>query len=243
MHVVRNQWTVQQASRAGSLRYRIEWGHFSREVEVCLDGCVAAGESVVSDVAIRRYPGACRSAFAWRGDMDLYDDSTLQTVEGLEVAFGLAARYRVPQTMYLSTRLSLDDGAARQWAEHYGIDRGGGRIPDFIEWVRENVELRHACSYPFQSARRFVVELGNHGHLHYGTDTSGAPENGWQLKARMGAGSYPWLTDDRSSLGEQRDNALEARRWMERLFGFSPRSWAMPDRTNDRHTAAAMEAA
>lgn len=30
---------------------------------------------------------------------------------------------------------------------------------------------------------------------------------------------------------------------MERLFGFTPKSWAMPDRTRDEHTPQAMEAA
>jgi hypothetical protein len=175
--------------------------------------------------------------------MDLYDESTLQSIEGLEATFGLAARYRMPQTMYLSTRLALDPQAASAWASHYGVDRGAGRIPEFVAWMRENVDLRHVCAYPSSPAKRFLIELGNHGHLHFGTDTAGAPENGWVPRSRMGAGAYPWLGADRSSFGEQRDNALEARRWMEEQFGFAPRSWAMPDRTNDRHTAAAMEAA
>jgi hypothetical protein len=109
--------------------------------------------------------------------------------------------------------------------------------------MRQNVELRHACAYPFVSSKRFLLELGNHGHLHFGTDTAGAAENGWKAKSRMGAGVYPWLGSDRSSLGEQRDNALQARRLCEQHFGFTPKSWAMPNRTNDRFTAAAMEAA
>ncbi len=59
----------------------------------------------------------------------------------------------------------------------------------------------------------------------------------------MGAGNYPWLGEDRSSLAEQRDNAIEARRWCEKAFDYTPKSWAMPDRTRDEHTPAAMEAA
>ena len=221
----------------------VEWGHFRQELEIHFDGCRLVADATIASAEISRYPGGCRSAFAWRGDMDLYDESTLQSIEGLEVTLSLAARYRMPQTMYLSTRLSLDEASARQWGEHYGADRGAARIPEFIQWMRANVELRHDCSYPFAAQKRFLLELGNHGHLHFGTDTAGAAENGWKPKARMGAGVYPWLGSDRSSFGEQRDNAIETRRLFEKHFKYSPKSWAMPNRTNDRFTAAAMEAA
>jgi hypothetical protein len=236
-------WTVGSESPAARMRIEVEWGDRQHVLEAHFTRCVAPGKLQIGEARISRYPGGCRSALAWRGDMDLYDESTLQSIEGLEVTLGLAARYRMPQTLYLSTRLSLDVAEARQWADHYGCDRGAERIPAFIEWLRNNVEFRHACSYPFKSAKRFLIELGNHGHLHFGTDTAAAAANNWQAKARMGEGVYPWLTADRSSLGEQRDNALEARQWCERHFGFTPKSWAMPDRTNDRDTAAAMEAA
>ena len=243
VHELQQEWRVMAAAAAGTIGFEIEWGYSTRRLEVRFDGCVA-GEGLRAVAArINRYPGACRSAFAWRGDMDLYDESTLQSIEGLETAFGLGARYRMPQTMYLSSRLSLDQAAAEAWAAHYGVDRGAGRIPRFIEWMQENVELRHVCAYPFHSRKRFVIELGNHGHLHFGTDTSGTPENGWKARAKMGTGVYPWLGEDRSSLAEQRDNALEAKRLFEKFFNFTPKSWAMPNRTNDDHTAAAMEAA
>ena len=243
VHEVIREWDVIGESGPGAIRFTLEWGHLRRTVVLGFGGCVPADRARIERADITRYPGAARSAFAWRGDMDLYDESTLQSIEGLEAAFGLAARYRMPQTMYLSTRLSLDQATSEAWAAHYGIDRGAGQIPRFVEWMRANVDLRHASAYPFRTDKRFVVELGNHGHLHFGTHTSGAPENGWKLKARMGAGVYAWLGADRSPLAEQRDNAMEARRWMERCFQFSPRSWAMPNRTNDRSTAAAMEAA
>ncbi len=242
VHELKQQWKVDSQAGASAIGFEIEWGHLSRRLNVSFDACVPADGLHVAQATITRYPGACRSAFAWRGDMDLYDESTLQSIEGLEVTFGLATRYRMPQTMYLSTRLSLDQKAAEGWANHYGCDRGAGRIPVFIDWMQANVDLRHECAYPFRSAKRFVIELGNHGHLHFGTDTAGASENGWKPKAKMGAGVYPWMGEDRSSFGEQRDNAMQARRLCEQLFGYMPKSWAMPDRTNDRYTAAAMEA-
>ena len=228
---------------AGSFEITVAWGGGSQCIPICYDGCRLAADVKIERAVITRYPGGRRSAFAWRGDMDLYDTSTLQSIEGLEGALGLAARYCFPQTMFLSTRLSLDEEAAMQWAEHYGVDRGASDIPRFIKWLREMVELRHSCAYPAVSDKPYVLELGNHGHLHYDTATSAAPGNAWKSHARMGAGRYPWIGSDTSSFGEQRDNALEARRWCERLFSFTPRSWAQPGRCNDADTSRAVEAA
>ncbi len=242
VHVIPLSWTVRAARGRGRIRIVLEWGHFRRDLLVHFDQCVE-GKAQIASAAITRYPGGCRSAFAWRGDMDLYDESTLQSIEGLAVTLGLAARYRIPQTMYLSTRLSLDSDAAQQYSGHYGCDRGASHISGFVEWMRRNVDFRHVCAYPFAASKPFLMELGNHGHLHFGTDAAAAPENGWKRNARMGDGVYRWLGDDRSSFGEQRDNALETRRLCEDLFNYTPKSWAMPDRTNDRHTPAAMEAA
>lgn len=228
---------------SGSLRLWLHWGDRHQEVEVRHLG---AGERPVGGLrgaGISRYAGGCRSAFAWRGDMDLYDEVTLQSIEGLEETLSLAARYRMPQTLYLSTRLSLDFAEARAYAQQFGIDRGAERIPDFVRWVAQNVELRHAATYPFESEKRFLVEMGNHGHLHFGTDAAAALENGWRLRTKLGGGRYPWLGKEMGSFAEQRDNALEAARRCREAFGFVPRSWAMPDRTRDAETPRAMEAA
>ena len=189
------------------------------------------------------FPGACRSAFAWRGDMDLYDIATFQSIEGLESTLSMAARYRMPQTMYLSSRLTLDHDQARDYYQHYGVTRGEDEIPHFIEWMQKNVEFGHDIRYPFNFERPYAMELGNHGHLHYGTDAAASADNEWKFCARMGDGKYPWTLDAESSLEEQRDNALETRRTFERLFDYTPKSWAMPDRTSDKNTPRAMELA
>lgn len=233
---------VAAPSMKAEIDLSLEWG------DACWRECLMVDQIVaelprVTHAEIRRYPGAARAAFAWRGDMDLYDTSTMQSIEGLEETFGLAAKYRMPQTMYLSTRLAVDLDEAQKWSTHYGIDRGAERIPAFLEWMRANVEFRHWAEYPFDSTKPFVIELGNHGHLHYGTDTSAAEENGWAPRVRMGAGIYPWARDARNSFEEQRDNAMEARRQVEAAFDFTPKSWAMPDRTRDETTPRAMEAA
>ena len=242
----RGKWTLCPTSPfgAGTVEIIVEEGRVRRRIHMAHDGCRSTAEASPVRAAISRYPGGRRSAFAWRGDMDLYDVLTKQSVAGLQVALGLAARYAFPQTMCLSTRLSFDEKEAREWAAHDGRDHGAAEIPHFIQFLREQVDLRHACAYPAQGkGKPFVMELGNHGHLHYDTATSAAPENGWKSHARMGAGRYSWMGDDASSFGEQRDNVLEAARWCERLLGFVPRSWAKPGRCNDADTARAAAAA
>ena len=244
--VARARWILRPAAdpAGGTLVVAVDDGAGVRRLRIGHAGCRPAGEVRIERASISRYPGGRRSAWAWRGDMDLYDTLTWQSIEGLEVALGLAARYALPQTMCLSTRLSLDEAAAREWAARDGRDHGAAEIPKFIGWMRDRVELRHASAYPAQaSGKPYVMELGNHGHLHYDTATSAAPENGWKSHARMGAGRYPWMGADASSFGEQRDNILEAARWCERWLGFVPRSWAKPGRCNDADTARAAEAA
>jgi hypothetical protein len=197
----------------------------------------------VESATITRYPGACRAAFAWRGDMDHYDTVSFQSIQGLEVALGLAARYRMPQTMFLSTRLTLDPVATSEYYEHFGVRRGQKHVEGFVAWIGENVDLRHEMAYPFVRTKRFAVEIGNHMHLHYGTHAAAAPENNWRPDAGIGAGRYPWQGEGSDSFSEQRDNALEARRWIEERLGFTPRSWSTPDSTRDEATPAAVEAA
>lgn len=202
---------------------------------------ISAGD--VKSASITRYPGGRRAAFSLRGDFDLYDEQSFQSISGLEDAFGLSMRYGIAQSMYLSTRLSIDHAAAEEWAGHHGVSRGAALIPEFVAWMSRNVDLRLSAPYPAHGSKKFVIELGNHGHLHYDTDASGHPGNGWKPGAKPGAGRYPWQGPDSSSFGDQRDNILEASKWCERLLGFRPRSWAKPGRGNDAYSPAAVEAA
>ena len=244
--VARAKWTLRPRTRQGGgvLEVVAEENGRIRRFRIAHDGCRPATEARPVRAAISRYPGGRRSAFVWRGDMDLYDLRTFQSIAGLETTLGLSARYAFPQTMCLSTRLSFDEAAAREWAEHAGAETGAAEIPRFVQWLRDKVDLRHAAAFPAQGAGKpYLLELGNHGHLHYDTAAAAAPENGWTSHAKMGAGRYPWMGADASSFGEQRDNILEAARWFRKLLGYVPRSWAKPGRCNDADTARAAAAA
>ena len=244
--VDRAKWTLRPRTRqsGGVLEIIAEENGQTWRFRIKHDGCLPAADARPVRAAISRYPGGRRSAFVWRGDMDLYDLRTFQSIAGLEPTLGLSARYAFPQTMCLSTRLSFDESAAREWAEHVGAETGAAEIPRFVQWLRDKVDLRHAAAFPAKGeGKPYLLELGNHGHLHYDTAAAAAPENGWQSHAKMGAGRYPWMGGDNSSFGEQRDNILEAARWFRKLLGYVPRSWAKPGRCNDADTARAAAAA
>lgn len=244
--VIRIEWriTPTQSVSHERIQVTVRSGRFHGELSIACSGCIKAERFAdIDNASISRYPGARRASFSLRGDFDLYDKASFQSIQGLEDAFGLSARYCLAQTMYLSTRLSLDQCEAERWARHYHFDRGATEIPAFVQWMQEKVDFRHSAPYPVQSDKPYVIELGNHGHLHYDTDASGAEGNGWKAGAKPGEGHYPWQGEDHSSFGDQRDNILEAARWCSKLFGFVPLSWAKPGRGNDQYSPAAVEAA
>lgn len=225
----------------GKVTIEVRCGQFRQALQIRFSSTSEVRH--VASARIERYPGGCRSAFSWRGDMDHYDTVTFQSVEGLKASLGLAARYRMPQTMYLSSRLTLDRAEAERFYRQFGVNRGQDHVDEFIAWMRESVDLQHRASYPFESTMPYLMELGNHMHLHYGTDAAADEGNNWSRGAGIGAGEYAWQGGERGSFAEQRDNALKARALFERHFGFTPRSWAMPDSTRDEHTPRAVEAA
>jgi len=232
-----------EESRAGVVTLVVDQGGAQTVLHVGYRAVRAVAGAAVVSASVTRYPGACRSAFAWRGDMDWYDQVSFQSIEGLQKTLGLAARYCFPQTLFLSSRLSLSAGEAAAYFRHFNLDRGQEEVPAFVEWMKQNVEIRERFGYPFCFEKPLALELGNHMHLHYGTDAAAAPENGWRFAAGIGSGRYDWSPQGAGSFEEQRANALACRKHFEQCFGYTPRSWAMPDSTSDAVTPAAVEAA
>lgn len=233
--------SARRAGGTGRIGLEVVCGAFRQEVVIGVRRVFA--HSAVASARVTRYPGARRAAFAWRGDMDHYDTVTFQSIEGLRTTLSLGARYRFPQTLFLSTRLTLDAEEVTRFYRHFGAARGAEEIAAFVAWMRDCVDIRYSAPYPFESSRQFLLELGNHMHLHYGTDAAAAEENDWQRGAGMGQGTYAWSSPGADAYTEQRDNAREAARRMEAAFGVGPRSWAMPDSTKDAATPRAVEAA
>lgn len=192
--------------------------------------------------AINRWQGGALAGFSWRGDMDLYDPSTFQSVDGLRWVLDLCSRFRVASTLFLSGRLSLDKAEHRKFCKHLGVDRKTEEIDDFIKFMREEVTIEHKIDFPYETPRRYALELGNHMYLHYGTHAAMAEENGWKNRARMLAGRYSWQSPEQGSFAEQRDNALKNVAVIEETLGVRVKTWGVPGRDYDEKTPQAVEA-
>ncbi|WP_147431098.1 hypothetical protein [Thiocapsa rosea] len=235
---------AREVGSGGAVQVRVEHGDWSWERTLRIGSVPSPGSSRVRKAAITRWRFGSRAAFVWRGDHDLHDPSTFQSAEGLRIALGLAARFRMPTTVMLSARLSLVQEEHEAFCNQFGWDRRSGEIPDLARFLREEVDTSLEQEFPTRGERRLTAEIGNHCFLHYGTHAAAAPENGWLSHARMGQGRYPWLSEyPCDSFTEQRDNILKASEVIEAAIGVRPASFTIPSDVVDKDTARAVEAA
>ena len=196
----------------------------------------------VQSAEINRWKGGTRAGFAWRGDMDMYDPTTFQSVEGLRHTLELCLRWRVASTMYLSGRLSLVKSEHEKFCEHLGVDRDTPGIDRFIRFMKEEVSIAPILDFPYETDRRYALELGNHMYLHYHTHAAMDEANDWKNMAWMEDGRYFWQTEETGSFAEQRDNAMHNAKVIRETLGGTVCSWGVPGRGFDKETARAVEA-
>ena len=228
----------------GDVHVHVQHGDFHYRRTLRVRAIVPRGQIAVRRARIRRWKHGARAAFVWRGDQDLYDPATFQSAEGLRFALGLARRFRMPNSLMLSTRLSLVPEEHRAFCEHFGWDRKTGEIPDFIRFLRDEVDTSAEQEWPVPGARPYAAEIGNHFYLHYGTHAAAAEGNGWKSHAGIGDGWFPWMSRHPvDSFLEQRDNALKCSEVMRQTIGVAPASFTIPSDVFDADTARAVEAA
>ena len=228
----------------GDVRLRVSQADWAWERILRIASIPARGTLRIQSAAIRRWKYGARAGFVWRGDNDLYDPSTFQSAEGLRLALGLAARFRMPTTVMLSARLSLFPDEHAAFCRKFGWNRHSEEIPDFIRFWNEEVDTAVEQEFPTRTDRPLAAEVGNHGYLHYGTHAAADPGNGWTSHARVGAGRYPWLREHPcDSLAEQRDNILACTRAIEEKLGVRTACYTPPSDMFDAATARAVEAA
>jgi len=224
--------------------FRVKIGSFERKEELVLRSVFDPTNTTIESAVIDRWKGGASAGFAWRGDMDMYDPMTVQSVEGLKHTLGMSRRYRMPSTLYLSGRLSLDKEEHRRFCDQLGVDRETDGIDDFIKFMREEANTAGGViDFPCETDRQYALEIGNHMYLHYGTHAAMDEGNNWKMNARIGDGQYPWQGERRDSFSEQRDNAVKNATIIKEKLGVTIRSWGVPDRANDEHTSRAVEAA
>lgn len=233
-----------RAGRGGDVQLLIRHGDWAWNRRLRVSAVPARGTLQARHARIRRWKYGARAGFVWRGDNDLYDPATFQSAAGLRLALGLAARFRMPTTVMLSSRLSLYPEEHAEFCRHFGWDRHSEEIPEFIRFWREEVNTSVEQEFPTKTARPLAAEIGNHGHLHWGTHAAADPGNNWLSHARVGQGRYPWLLNHPcDSFAEQRDNIAACTRAMVDKLGVHPASYTPPSDMFDASTARAVEAA
>lgn len=212
--------------------------------ELVISSVFSKKHSLIKSAEISRWKGGARSAFSWRGDQDLYDPATFQSVEGLRSSLALSHRFRIPSTLYLSARLSLVEEEHRAFCEHFAWNRHPEEINEFISFLKNEVSIQQDLEFPMETEKPLGMELGNHSYLHHGTHTAADQANQWTGRVWVGAGRYHWLsTDSPDSFTEQRDNAEKGKQVIREILGVETSSWASPGRVFDSETARAVEAA
>lgn len=228
----------------GNVHIRIQHGDFYFRRTLRIRSILARSQMEVRQAEIRLWKHGARGAFVWRGDQDLYDPATFQSAEGLRVALGMARRFRMPSSLMLSARLSLVPEEHRAFCQRFGWDRKTGEIPEFIRFLRDEVDKTLEQEWPTALDRPYAMEVGNHFYLHYGTHVAADAGNGWKSHARIGEGHYPWLSrHPADSFTEQRDNALKCNQVFQETMGVTPASFTIPGDVWDGATARALEAA
>lgn len=225
------------------LKLSVSLGSYKVKETLRIRSIVDLEDTAISDAAINRWKGGAKAGFGWRGDMDMYDPTTFQSVEGLRHTLELCRRYGIATTMYLSGRLSLVKSEHKKFCDKLGVDRNTLGIDEFIQFMRDEVTMEAAVDFPYETEKRYAMEVGNHMYLHYGTHASMDENNGWKNIAWIGDGKYPWQSEEVGSFAEQRDNAIHNTKLIQEKLGVQVRSWGVPGRVYDKYTAKAIEAA
>jgi hypothetical protein len=226
-----------------NLRLSIKVGSYEVDETLSIRSVFAPEAVSIQKAVINRWKGGAKAGFAWRGDMDMYDPTTFQSVEGLRHTLEICRRYRIASSMYLSGRLSLVKSEHKKFCDYLGVDRDTSGIDEFIRFMREEVSMKAAIDFPYNTEKSFAIEVGNHMYLHYGTHASMDENNDWKNIAWIGDGRYPWQSEETGSFAEQRDNAVHNTNVIQDALGIKVRSWGVPGRVQDDFTAKALEAA
>ena len=225
------------------VKISIEYDSYKIDKLIKIRSIFSMAEESIKIAEIKGWKYGAYAALAWRGDMDLHDPSTFQDAYGLEKVLELSRRFRVPSTLYISGRLSFNQDELREFGAFLNHNYYPERIPQFVEFLKSNVYLTPFSEFPYEtpSDKRYVLEIGNHMYLHYGTYASMCKDNNWTSHAMPGQFVYSWQTTKPfNSLNQQFDNIRKNQELISSTLGIKPLTWGVPGRTNDKYTAEAV---
>jgi hypothetical protein len=159
----------------------------------------------------------------------------------------LSRQYRIPMTLYISTRLLFCKDEALDYIRRFHIDFDLRLIAAAAPFLRDNLSFRDEIDYPLDSnAGKTPVQLGNHMFLHYSNAAGACSENDWSVSVRPGQFRYRWEKTNpaaKTSLSEQYENCVKNEKILARHLDAIPKSWSAPYNNNDEHTALSIERA
>jgi len=186
----------------------------------------------IESARIGRWKYGMWAAVCWRADIDGLDNLTNETT--LTPAFELSSRFKIPISLFVSGRLSLDYEQWASWVKQFPdkFDEGdvsASRFERFALFLRERIS-GVPLEYPLSDATR-VAEVGNHMYLHYrspyGYDA--CEENQWRTNQDPGLAPGCITPGDQSQVLNNLIRDLQKNQELiERKLGFRPRTWAAP---------------
>ena len=183
---------------------------------------------------IYRWRYGLPAASAWRADIDGFDN--LSNEGTLQTAFDLSGLFRIPPSLFISSRLTLDFEEWFRWVQKFP-EKMNGEVSRsrFESWLRFLGQIK-ACNdleYPLLDQVWPCAQVGNHMYYHYwspyGYDAS--QDTSWRRNVAPGEYHHGWQTSEdggEDALGEIVDNIRLNNLKLKAFFGVEPTTWSAP---------------
>ena len=184
--------------------------------------------------SISRWRYGLSAATAWRGDIDGFDN--LSNEKTLQPALDLSGIFRIPPSLFISSRLILDQKEWFSWVRKFPEKmEGENSVQRFENWLGFLRTIR-ACNdleYPLIGQTWPCAQIGSHMYYHYwspyGYDAS--LDTNWDNNIGPGEYAHSWeigKKDEKTTFTEILDNISLNNTYLEDFFGVRPSTWSAP---------------
>ncbi len=183
---------------------------------------------------VRKWRHGLLCAACWRGDIDGFDNLSNQAT--LQPALDIAGLLRVPPTLFISGRLSLDFDEWSAWINEFPDKMEGDvsyeRFNSWLLFLR-SIKAENDLEYPLLGCGWPCAQIGNHMYYHYwspyGYDAS--RDTGWESNVEPGRFMHSWEKSraaGRDILAELTDNVQINATKLKEFFGVQVTTWSAP---------------